>query len=339
MKATDIIGRHLVQDNLFTSDKDIFISKSPYSAFENKESDELVFKGRTDFVNPELIAMQVQKGYLRIKDEDTTDLSILLALDELEFASSRMITIYLNLTGIDIHQRKVQDRLTYMSRLKVLSSYEFVSKDKNGVQKRSHSSIYFLDAASIILLRSQDIWTSFKLETALKSKKGIKEVLARNQLMLKYVQDIKNINYTTNNPIYKLPSSEVYRPNLQIVFDHEGKNQHLFFEVARTFEGWEKKIIGKLERAKLFIENFETSNSIPQAPIIVIIAENDQHSFDIMKLIISLNLTPENYNYIFTTDGRTLTSQIDNSIFRFVVSDNKASIRTLNMTLFQRLVS
>lgn len=337
MKISDIIGRHLVQDNLFTSDKNIFVSKSPYSAFENKESEELIFKGRTDFVNPELIAMQVQKGYLKIKDEETIDLSILIALDELEFASSRMITIYLNLTGIDIHQRKIQNRLTYMSRLKVLSSYEFASKDKNGVQRRSHSSIYFLDAASIILLRSQDIWTTFKLETALKSKKGIKEVLARNQLVLKYLQEINNIKYTTNNPIYKLHNGLVYRPHVQIVFEHEDKNQHIFFEVARSFEGWQKKIISKLEKAKLFIESYEPSNSIPQTPIIVIIAENDQHSFDIMKLIISLDLIPENYNYIFTTDGRTITNQIDNSIFRFVVSDNKASIRTLNMTLFQRV--
>lgn len=335
MHKSDIIGRHLVQDNLFTSDDNMFISKSPFSAFENNELDELVYKGRTSYMNAEHIALQVQMGYLRVRDDDTLDLEILIALDELEFATSRMITIYLNLRGVDIHQRKVQNRLVYMNKLKVLSSYEFVSRDKDGVQRRSHASIYFLDAASIFILKSQDVKTSFKLETALKSKKGIKKILARNQLMLKYVQEIKNIKYTKNNPIYKLPNSDIYSPNLQIVFDYKDKNQHMFFEIVRSFEGWEQKIISKLDKAKLFIESFKPSATIPLPPTIVLVGEDDKHSFDIMKFILINELTPLNYHFIFTTDNRIMTSQINNSMFRFAVEDNKASIRTLNMELFE----
>lgn len=338
MNMADVIGRHLVQDNLFTSDDNMFISKSPFSAFGSNETDELVFKGRTTYMNPEHIALQVQMGYLRVRDEDTLDLKILIALDELEFATSRMITIYLNLKGIDIHQKKVQNRLIYMTRLKVLSSYEFVSKDENGVQRRCHASIYFLDAASVFIMKSQDINISYKfdkLAVSLKSKDGIKKTLARNQLMLKYIQEITNISFVKKKPEYSLPNNKKYIPSLQIVIDYENTNHHLFFEVVRSFKGWEENIRNKLENAKLFIETFKANALMPQLPIIVLVGEDDKHSFEIMKFMMTSKLIPNSYNYIFTTDNRVMTNKVNNSLFRFAVEENKANIRTLNIEMFK----
>ncbi|MCK9470661.1 MAG: hypothetical protein M0Q88_02780 [Bacilli bacterium] len=334
MDKSEINGRDLVKNSLLINDEDIVISKSPFSAFENIESEELVYKGSTTYMNAEHITLQVHMGYLKVKDDDTIDLEILKALDELEFAISRMITIYLNLKGIDIHQKKVQKRLSYLNRLRIISSYELKSTDKDGNIKKSPTPIYFLDKASVFILKSQGIKTNYRLETALKSKNGIKEILSRNQLMLKYTSTIKNINFTKNNPTYKLQNGNEYQPHLQIVFDNKGKNQYILFEFIRSYDGWQDKLINKLDKCKYVIESFTPSKTIPSVPLVILVAEDDKHALDIMKLIIKNDLTIKNSPYLFTTDNRTLTSPLNQSIFRFGVEDNKPVIKTLSIELF-----
>lgn len=335
MHKSEIVGRGKIGDALYTNNSNIAISKSPFSAFESNEDDELVFKGKTNYANIENITLQVNMGYLRIKDDDTIDLEILKALDELEFAISRMVTWYLNLKGIEIHQEKVSKRLKYMNRLKIISSYELRSKDKNGNERQNHTSIYYLDTGSIFIFKSQDIKPSFKPETAIKSKNGIKEILSRNQLMLTYVENIKNVNYTKNSPTYKLANGDEYKPHLQIVFDYEGNQQHMFFEVVRSYNGWQEKTLSRLDKCKSFIESFKPSSTIPRVPIVVMVAEDDKHSYDIMKTIIDNNLLIKDYTYFFTTDNRVLTSQIDKSIVKVVVEDNNPSIVVLTIRLFE----
>lgn len=335
MHKSQIIGRDRVQEALFTTDNKITVSKSPFSAFESNEESELVFKGRTTYMNTEHIILQVNNGNLKIKDEDTTDLEILKALDELEFATSRMITIYLNLIGTYISQEKVQKRLYTMNKLRVLSCYEFRSKDKNGNEKYSHASVYFLDVASLFLLKSQGITTKYKLETTLKSKTGIKEVLSRNQLMLIYAENIKNINYTKNNPIYTLPNGDKYIPGLQIVLDYKDKMHHMIFEIIRSFDGWEQKIVEQLYKYKYFIETFKPSKTINEPPRMVLVAEDDHHAFNVMKLILENNLVVQSNPYYYTTDNRLITSDIVNSLFRFVIEDNVAKAKILTIDLFE----
>ncbi|MCQ4924823.1 hypothetical protein NE686_17105 [Tissierella carlieri] len=334
MQKSQIVGRDKVQDSLFTTNKDITVSKSPFSAFESNEESELVLKGRTTYMNAEQIALQVNNGYLKIKDEDTTDLEILKALVELEFATSRMITIYLNLTGTYIHQEKIQTRLKSMTKLKVLSCYEFKSKGKDGKEKYSHASVYFLDIASVYLLKSQGINTSFKLETVLKSKNGIKEILARNQLMLIYVERIKNINYTRNNPLFKVRNGEDYQPHLEIAFDFKGTMHYMLFEIIRSYDGWRKNIVKKLYSYKLFIENFTPSKRITQLPNIVLVAEDDLHAYDVMNLILENDLMIENGQYLFSTDNRLVTSDVVNSMFRISFEDEDFKTIVLKIALF-----
>lgn len=334
MNKSQIINRDL-DDVLFKTNDEITISKSPYSAYEAKETDELVFKGKITYVKTEHIIIQSQMGYLKIKDDDTTDLEILKALDELEFATSRMIAAYLKISGLDIPQKKVHKRLIYLSNLKAVSAYLFKSKDKDGKEKMSDAPIYFLDTASKFILLSQGIPIKDKLEITLKSKNGIKETLSRNQLMLTYIQDIKNIECTKNSPKYRLPNGDLFRPAMLIVFNHKNSREYMYFEFIRSYNGWEDKAISQLDKYKTFVETFKPSKSIPSLPGVVLVAEDDIHALNILKLIIKNDLHPENQPFVFTTDNRVISGSIkENSMFIFGISGNKAQIELITPNVF-----
>ena len=333
MQGTDIVNRERVYRNLYTADGDIFVSKSPFSAFENKEDEELVYRGRTSPISMEHIMMNVKSGFVKLEG-DGIDLEILKCLNELEYATSRMVTIYLNLIGIDVKQNKVHKRLRYLNKIKILSSYEFQSKDEDGNVRRSHVPVYFLDRGGTMILNSWEIPCYWDIGDTIKPKHGIKEILARNQLMLTYLIKIKNIEYTKIQPMYKLSNDERLHPDLQIVFNTDKGPQHLFFEIVRTFNGWENKLIRRLEQFKIFYDDFKPSKTIPNTPILIFVAENDPHSYNILKTIATNQIVIPGIEYLFTTDTRVISRDINRSIVKFELKDNEVSIIVLDFSIF-----
>lgn len=338
MQGSDIINREAVYKNLFTADGDIFVSKSPFSAYENKEDEELVCRNSNNpYINMEHVIMNIRSGFIKLEGEDNIDLEILKSLNELGYATSRMITIYLNLLGSDIKQRKIHKRLRYLSRFKIVSSYEFQSKDKDGNIKKSHTPAYFLDENGIMILNNWRIPCYWNLWDTVGPKYGIKEALSRNQLMLTYLIKIKNIEYTRINPMYELVVKERFFPNLQIVFNSENGQQHLFFEIVRTFNGWENQLIEKLKQYKIFYENFTPSKTIPKTPILIIVSEDDPHSYNILKEIAANQISIPEIEYLFTTDARIISEQINKSITKFEFKEDEVNIVVLNFNLFDTI--
>lgn len=337
MQKSEIINREGVYNNLYATDDKIFVSKSPFSAFENKEDEELVYRGRTSPISMEHIMMQVKLGYIKIEGSETIDLEILKALNELEYATSRMITMYLNLKGMDVAQQKIHRRLHYLNRVKVISSYEFQSKDEESNIKKSQIPIYFLDLSGTLILKSRDIPCYWQIEDTIKPKYSIKEILSRNQLMLTYIIKIKNIEYTKIRPMYKLINGEDLFPELQIAFNDINNNtlQYMFFEFVRTFDGWQNKTINKLNKYKFFYDNFKPSNKISSPPALILVAENDTHAFNILKELAKNQLQISGIEYLFTTDTRLISDDIDKSIIKFKIENRKANIIVLNFTLFE----
>lgn len=334
MHKSEIIGRNLVEKNIFISDNEIFVSKSPYSAFSATEQDEWRYKGKKQLFNPELLLLKVQDKILKIHEDDSIDLDIILALKELEFATSRMIAIYLNLKGISIKQKNVQNRLRVLRSIKAVSTHEFVSMDTDGNEKKLNATIYSLDIGSSLIFTSQNIKDGFKKETAIKGKNSVKEILIRNQLILTYIYNIKNIEYTKNDPYYPLPGGEEFYPNLQIVFEYNNTKYHMMFEFIRSFKGWENKTLDRMNQYKKFLENFAPSKSIPNSPIVTLVTEDDTHAFKTLKLIINNNLEVPEFSYLFTTDTRMLTDDIKKSIFSFFIENEIAKVQVLDTELF-----
>lgn len=337
MHKSEIVNRGPANDNLFIVNKNINVSKSPYAAYEDKEEEELVYKGKRQYVNIENIILQAQIGNLKIRDDDNIDLEILKTLMELEFATSRMITNYLYIKGFDKHQKEIQKRLIYLSKIKAVSAYEFRSKDKDGNERRSHTSIYYLDSGSEFILKSQSIQISKdNLNASLKSKCGIKEALSRNQLMLSYVSHIENIEFTKISPTYKLAGGENLIPDLLMVFNKDNKKEYFFFEVIRAYSGWQNKMIQKQMQYKQFIEGFNPSKTIQTVPQLIIVGEDDVHAFDIFKTLLLNDCIPKNQRYIFTTDNRVLSEKIkDNGLFIFDLKENnEVHLNIINPKLF-----
>lgn len=324
MQSSEIVNRGPMSHRIFTGNDQIEVSKSPYAAYENSEEQEVVFKGKQVFVNIEKIILHAQMGNLKIKDDDNIDLEILKSLIELEFGTSRMITQYLYIKGIDISQKVIQKRLVYLSKIKAVSAYEFRSKDKQGNIRRSHTSVYFLDTASEFILKSQKIAIyPENLNGPLKSKSGVKEALSRNQLMLSYISMVKNIDFAKISPTYKLTTGETLIPDLLISFDNKGKSEYFFFEVVRSFAGWEKRLLEKQSLYKKFIEGFKPSKKIPNVPQLILVAEDDVHAFKIFKTMLMNDCMPENQQYIYTTDNRVISDRIhDNGLFVFKLQEN-----------------
>lgn len=324
MHKSEIVNRGPVNGNLFMGNEKIEISKSPFAAYEEQEEQELVFKGKINYISKENIILQAQMGNLKIREDDSIDLDILKSLLELEFATSRMITNYLFIKGVDKHQKEIQKRLVYLSKIKAVSAYEFRSKDEKGNERRSHTSIYHLDTASEMILKQQKIHLHQDyLMASLKSKSGIKEALSRNQLMLSYVSNIENVEFTKCSPIYKVSSGSVLSPDLLIVFNKEEKQEYFFFEIVRTFNGWENRMLEKARLYKQFYEDFKPSKKIQSAPQLIVVAEDDVHAFNIFKTLLVNDLIPETQNYIYTTDNRVVSEKImDNGLFIFDLKDN-----------------
>lgn len=324
MHKSEVINRGPVKDNLYIGNDKISVSKSPYAAYENNEEEELVEKGKGRYVNIENIILQAQMGNLKIRDEDDVDLQILKALLELEVATSRMITHYLYIRGINRFQKDIQKRLVYLSKIKAVSAFEFRSKDKNGKERRNHTSIYYLDTASEFILKSQDIQVSKdSLYSALKSKNGIKKSLSRNQLLLSYLSNIENIEFSKISPTYKLNGGIELKPDLLVVFGKEKKNEYFFFEVVRAFDGWENRMLEKQRKYKQFIEEFKPSKTIQKVPQLVMVAEDDVHAFNIFKALLINDCIPSNQRYIYTTDNRVLSENIkDDGLFIFDLKEN-----------------
>lgn len=335
MHKSEIVRRNGFEANLFVPNDKIAMSKSPYSAFSSTESDELVFKGSLSYVNVEKIVLHSQMRILRIIDEDTLDLDILKALYELDFANSRMITLYLNIIGIDIHQKKIARRLDYLTRIKAVSAYEFRSIDENGMERSSHTPIWFLDSASKFIFKSQNMPFD-KMDLSLKSKDGIKEALSRNQLLLTYVQNINNILFTKNRPTFKLGNGDILNPSLLMVFENNNQKDYMLFEFVRSYQGWESKLLMQLDRYKNFIEGFTPSATIPQLPYVILVAENDMHAANIAKLVLTNDLMPENKQHFFSTDNRVRTMAKNNSgLFKCSPSDKEIKLVLLNIGLFE----
>lgn len=153
--------------------------------------------------------------------------------------------------------------------------------------------------------------------------------------MLAYIQNIKNIEFTKNDPYYKLPNGDAFQPNLLITFNNKNTNEYMYFEFIRSFNGWENKALRRLNKYKTFIENFAPSKTIPSIPSVVLVAEDDIHALNILRLIVKNDLTPINQPYIFTTDNRVLSESIkDSSLFIFEIDGNKVQIELITPNIF-----
>lgn len=290
--------------NLLKDDSEVMVSKSPFSAYQDEMH---VYDGRQSPISMEHITLKVKLGNIY-----GNDFTMLRAISDLEFATSRMVTQYLELMGIDIDQNHVHNRLKAMNKLYIISRFKFVNSEGN-----TNFRVYCLEKAGKSLLFSRKHESKWQHTDNTRPLEVIKEILARNQLLLAVRSKIDNVGEYRINPNFRLMRSGGYfRPNLEIAFNvGDEKTKRFLFESVRSYDGWKEQLVNKLKCYKEYYENFQPFGDITEPQQIVIIGEDIEHLLEIYKTIFKSKLFFANMEYVYTTDLLTLRESLVKNAF------------------------
>lgn len=313
--------------NLLTPDDKVKVVKSPFSAYENEK---YKFDGQVSNVRLDDIMTKVKRNHIV-----AVDFVILEAVSELEFATSRMVTKYLEIRGIeDMTQDKVHKRLKFLNKCKVVSRYYFTNDESE-----TNVKIYCLERHGKTLLLGRNYPCKWKPTDSIRIE-SMKQILARNQVLLAFRQKAKNIKeFEINPPIKLLNSASIFNPSLGITLNLVDKQEKILFEVVRSYDNYIETFISRLRLYEEYYSCFMPSsdNTIPAKFIIV--GEDDKHLFEIFKAILKSGIKLKDMEIVYTHDLRILDNEINKSFIRFeIVTENgksKAKITELNYSSIQ----
>lgn len=314
--------------SLYTQDSEINVAKSPFAAYELERA---IFDGKDKPTSKEQIMSYVYRNLIT-----PIDYVIIYAVYQLGFATSRMVTQFLELNGIGIEQAKVRNRLQFFNKHKIISRYKFANEEKE-VKFRA----YFLEQTGKILLISRNYDCDWKYTDNLKDLSEIKGILARNQVLLKIRRDIKNLGSYSVEQGFRLARTGKYlKPHLKIELNVEGKSEFLLFEVVRSFEGYKEKFVDRLSQYQEYYEYFQPSEQMLNPPRLIIVGEDDKHCFELYKVMLKSNISLKNIpNYIFTSELRTIQYDINKCFIKFeIIMENgkaKSKMTELNFPAFK----
>jgi len=307
--------------NLLVNDENIVVAKSPFGAYENEG---VKYDGKLGKADIDDIMLKVQRNNIV-----AIDYVILEAVSELEFATSRMVTKYLHLRNIEIVQDKVHNRLKFMNKHKVVSRYKFFNNESE-----TNLRIYCLEKPGRTLLLGRNYECKWKPTDSLRVEE-MKEILARNQVLLSFRDKVDNLTSYEINPYFKLvKTTGHFRPHLLISISDNGKNEEILFEIARSYEGYIPKFIDRLRKYEEYYNHFQVTAEKPEPPKFIIVGEDDKHLFSIFKAILNEKITFKGMGVIYTHDLRLLDKEINKSFIRFDMRQEngktKAKITELN---------
>ena len=229
---------------------------------------------------------------------------ILVAINNLVFATSLQITTYLNKRGISIESKSVARKLTRLKEKSFIKQIEFVSENSTSSYKA-----YYLGYHGIGLLRALDKKTySQGYVSEIKTAK-IKCLLASNQLLTQVMG--ANVNFKVSKIILNENIRNcIVRP--QAILNLNDKTY--LVEAVRKTEGWEEEFLNKLNRYENVIENYDNLNiKFYEKPILIVQGESYDHMLEIMNVIKN---RPESINIdIVYTYDRILLYNLDEAFF------------------------
>jgi hypothetical protein len=294
-------------ENVFVSDKDIHVTKSPYAAYENEAK---IYDGRTSDISIEHQMFKVNRGHIK-----ELDYVIIEALSVLGFATSRMVTQYLVYLGYnDIQQLKVSNRLKFMSNINIITRFKFVTNEQE-----ISSKFYCLQRTGKFLLLAREIRCDWVLTYNAKPLHIVKEILARNQLLLSYATKVKAFKEFNLNLSYKLAKTKnILNPLLFLKLNNTENGEHnFFFEFVRSYPESNKRFLERLNYYQEYYEYFTPTASMPKPPTLVIVGECDMQVLSMYKLILANKIMLKDMEYMFTTDLRILDEDLSGSNIKF----------------------
>ena len=271
-KVTELvspIGKYCTAVDLKKTNEELLETKlSPFASYRGdnhriNRPKRTTSKSEVDFL--------LEKGHI-----GEVEKMVLVAINNLVFATSLQITTYLNKKGISIESKSVARKLTRLKEKSFIKQIEFVSENSTSSYKA-----YYLGYHGIGLLRALDKKTySQGYVSEIKTAK-IKCLLASNQLLTQVMNsdnDFKVSKIILNENIRNC----IVRP--QSILNCNDKTY--LIEAVRQTDGWKEEFLNKLARYENVIEHYDNLNvKFSEKPILIVQGESYDHMIEIMNMV------------------------------------------------------
>ena len=301
--------------------------KAEVSPFAIREGEIKVFDGKDGYVSMNQIINKINLGHI-------TDIhfQILEIVNEFEFITSRQIYQLLQIKGIEIKsQDKLNKKLEQLIKTKILTRYYFHSEDGKGIYR-----IYCLEKMGKYLLNSRDIECKWQPTDNVKPVALIKKRLAGNQTLLAYLRKVKAFDSYVVKP--HLTAKTLAKPfkasGGSVKLTKNNKSISFLFEVVRREEDWKNKLVEKMRLYQDFYDNFVPGDSgFPIMPQLIFVCEDEKHTAETFKLIVTKGLEISKIKLYFTTDLRQNKESLEDTLIEFKLDENTNKYKVANVEL------
>ena len=304
--------------------------KTEISPFAIREGEIKTFDGKDGYVSMNQIIHKINIGHI-----SDIHFKIMELVNEFEFITSRQIYQILETRGADLKsQDKLNNKLDQLIKMKILTRYYFTAEEGKGIYR-----IYCLEKMGKYLLNSRGIECKWQPTDNTKPVEMIKKRLAGNQVIISYMRKVKAFDsYKVKPAITAKQTGKTFKMQAGVKLSRAGKTADLVFEVVRREEGWEKKVIDRMKLIKDFYENFvQFDSGYETKPQLILVCEDDKHTIETFKIIVSNKLEIPNTKICFTTDLRQNSTSIVKSLTEFVLDEEtgKYKIQELNLKILE----
>ncbi len=301
--------------------------KAEVSPFAIREGEIKVFDGKDGYVSMNQIINKINLGHI-------TDIhfKILEIVNEFEFITSRQIYQLLQIKGIEIKsQDKLNKKLEQLIKTKILTRYYFHSEDGKGIYR-----IYCLEKMGKYLLNSRDVECKWQPTDNVKPVALIKKRLAGNQTLLAYLRKVKAFDSYIVKP--QLTAKTLAKPfkasGGSVKLTKNNKSISFLFEVVRREEDWENKLVEKMRLYQDFYDNFVPGDSgFPIMPQLIFVCEDEKHTAETFKIIVTKGLEISKIKLYFTTDLRQNKESLEDTLIEFKLDENTNKYKVANVEL------
>ncbi len=300
--------------------------KTEVSPFAIREGEIKTFDGKDGYVSMNQIIHKINIGHI-------TDIhfKIMELVNKFEFITSRQIFQILVHEGEDIKsQDKLNNKLEQLVKSKILTRYYFTSEEGKCIYR-----IYCLEKMGKYLLNSRGVECKWQPTDNTKTVAMIKKRLAGNQIIIAYLRKVKAFDKYTIKPVLTAKKlGKVFKCQAGIKLTKNGKSIDFIFETIRREDDWENKLMDRMKLYIDFYESFVTFDSgFEVKPQLILVAEDNKHMVEILKIIVTNKLEIPNLTLLFTTDLRQNNESLDKSLIEFKIDETTGKYKMEEVNL------
>ena len=299
------------------------------SPFEIREGEVKTFDGKDGYVSMNQIVHKINIGHI-----NELHFAIIEIVNEFEFITSRQLCQILDWKGIEYKsQDKLNNKLDQLIKSKILTRYYFSSEEGKGIYR-----IYCLEKMGKYLLNSRGIECKWQPTDNTKPVAMIKKRLAGNQTILAYLRKVKAFDtYIVKPTITAKTLGKAFKATGgSVKLTKNNKSIIFVFEVVRREDDWEKKLIDKMRLYQDFYANFLPGDSgFSAMPQLIFICEDEKHTAQTFKTIVTNQLEITQIKLYFSTDLRQNNETLAKTLVEFKLDEqtNKYKVEDVELKL------